>query len=186
LATQKGWSLILPVLKQFLESVDAQWVILGTGEPDYHHVLESLHRSHPTQLGVSLTFSNEYAHRIEAGSDMFLMPSQYEPCGLNQMYSMAYGTVPIVRRTGGLADTIVNANHESIDNGTANGFDFEEFSVSAFRDTIFRALRVYRDERPVWNQLVKTGMDRDWSWGASAKKYESLYRKTMVHRSMET
>jgi starch synthase len=186
LATQKGWSLILPVLKQFLESVDAQWVILGTGEPDYHHVLESLHRSHPTQLGVSLTFSNEYAHRIEAGSDMFLMPSQYEPCGLNQMYSMAYGTIPIVRRTGGLADTIVNANHESIDNGTANGFDFEEFSVSAFRDTIFRALRVYRDERPVWNQLVKTGMDRDWSWGASAKKYESLYRKTMVHRSMET
>lgn len=182
LATQKGWSLILPVLRHFLDNVDAQWVILGTGDPDYHHVLESLHRSHPTKLALTLGFSNEYAHRIEAGADMFVMPSQYEPCGLNQMYSMAYGTIPIVRRTGGLADTVINADQETIQNKTANGFSFEEFSPAALQSTMARALRMYSEDRPTWNQLMKTGMETDWSWRASALKYEELYRQTMTLR----
>lgn len=184
LATQKGWSLILPVLKQYLDSVDAQWVILGTGEPDYHHVLTSFHRSYPHKLGLTLGFSNEYAHRIEAGADIFVMPSRYEPCGLNQMYSMAYGTIPVVRRTGGLADTVVNATHETSENETANGFSFDEFSPAALQSTLARALRLYNDHRPAWNQLIQTGMKRDWSWNSSAKQYEELYRETMVRGSM--
>ena len=183
LATQKGWSLILPVLREYLDSVDAQWVILGTGEPDYHHVLSSLHRSYPHKLGLALGFSNEYAHRIEAGADIFVMPSRYEPCGLNQMYSMAYGTVPIVRRTGGLADTVVNATHETIDNQTANGFSFDEFTAVALQATLAKALRVYNDHRPIWNQLAQTGMRRDWSWGSSAKEYVQLYRQTALRGS---
>ena len=184
LASQKGWSLILPVLKHWLTTVDAQWVILGTGDPDYHHVLTSLHRSHPNKLGLTLGFSDEVAHRIEAGSDMFVMPSQYEPCGLNQMYSMAYGTVPVVRRTGGLADTVVNATHETIENKTANGFSFDEFSVAAFQASMTKALWMYNENRQTWNQLMLTGMNGDWSWNASAKQYEELYRKTILRRSM--
>ena len=184
LASQKGWSLILPVLRQWLESVEAQWVILGTGDPDYHHVLTTLHRSHPSKLALTLGFSNEYAHRIEAGSDMFVMPSQYEPCGLNQMYSMAYGTVPIVRRTGGLADTVINVTQETIENKTATGFSFEDFTVGAFDTAMTKAVRMYYEDRITWNQLIQTGMNHDWSWNASAQRYEELYRKAIWNHSL--
>lgn len=183
LASQKGWSLILPVLRDWLAKEDAQWVILGTGDPDYHHVLTSLHRSYPNKLALTLGFSNEFAHRIEAGSDLFVMPSQYEPCGLNQMYSMAYGTLPVVRRTGGLADTVVNATPDTIEDRSATGFSFDEFSSSALESTLYRAIRMFREEPLVWRQLMLTGMNRDWSWGSSAKKYESLYRQTLVRRA---
>jgi starch synthase len=186
LASQKGWSLILPILRAWLESVDAQWVILGTGDPDYHHVLTSLHRSHPHKLSLTLGFSNELAHRIEAGADMFLMPSEYEPCGLNQMYSMAYGTIPIVRRTGGLADTVVNATADTIENKTANGFSFEEFNTAALWSAMEKAHRMYQHNRAIWHQLMQTGMRRDWSWSASAKQYEHLYQETLSRRSMST
>lgn len=186
LASQKGWSLILPILRAWLESVDAQWVILGTGDPDYHHVLTSLYRSHPDKLALTLGFSNALAHRIEAGADMFLMPSEYEPCGLNQMYSMAYGTIPIVRRTGGLADTVVNATQETIDNQTATGFSFEEFNPSALGSTMEKAIGMYQHNRHGWRQMMQTGMRHDWSWSASARRYEQLYRETMLCRSLST
>ena len=186
LATQKGWALILPVLRDWLDNVNAQWVILGTGDPDYHNCLTSLHRSYPDKLALTLGFSNEYAHRIEAGSDMFIMPSQYEPCGLNQMYSMAYGTVPVVRRTGGLADTVVDATQETIESKTANGFSFIEFSPEALRKCLARALRMYNDDRPIWRQLMQTGMNQDWSWTNSAKRYQELYRQTIVRRSLSS
>ncbi|MDB4381166.1 glycosyltransferase, partial [Mariniblastus sp.] len=179
LASQKGWPLILPVMKEFLENMNAQWVVLGTGDPNYHQQLETLQQKYPDKLGLNLGFSNEFAHRIEAGSDMFLMPSQYEPCGLNQMYSMAYGTVPIVRRTGGLADTVVNATHETCEYGTANGFCFDEFTEEALRIAVKSALQMYNDHRPIWNQLMQAGMKRDWSWRRSAKQYEELYRRTI-------
>ncbi len=185
LATQKGWSLILPVMKEYLESVDAQWIVLGTGDPDYHHVLTSLHRNYPHKLGLTLGFSNEFAHRVEAGSDLFVMPSQYEPCGLNQMYSMAYGTIPVVRLTGGLADTVVNTTRDTINHKTANGFGFEDFNAHALHASLDRAIRMFHDNPVGWNQLMKTGMERDWSWNSSARKYESLYRRTIVHRSMD-
>lgn len=184
LASQKGWSLILPVMRAWLESIDVQWIVLGTGDPDYHHVLTSLHRSYPDKLGLTLGFSNEMAHRIEAGSDIFLMPSEYEPCGLNQMYSMAYGTIPIVRSTGGLADTVVHATGETIENKTANGFRFDEFSAPALSHSLEQATHMYHHHRKNWNQLMQTGMRQDWSWNASAKRYEDLYRETMMRKSM--
>ena len=179
LASQKGWSLIIPVLRDWLQNVDAQWVVLGTGDPDYHDVLTSLHRAHPDRLSLALDFSNPYAHRIEAGSDMFVMPSQYEPCGLNQMYSMAYGTIPVVRNTGGLADTVIDANSSTIDDTTATGFSFADYSVEALGQTLHRAVETYRNQRAVWNQMMINGMTTDWSWESSARKYESLYEKTI-------
>ena len=184
MAEQKGWSLILPILREWLQTVDVQWVILGTGNPDYHHVLNTLHRLHPDKLGLTLGFSNDLAHRIEAGADMFVMPSRYEPCGLNQMYSMAYGTVPIVRRTGGLADTVVNATQENIENKSATGFCFEEFTSAALESAMAKSLRMFREDRSNWNQLVHNGMKKDWSWTASARKYEELYQKTLVRKSV--
>ena len=179
LASQKGWSLILPVLNRWLETNDAQWAILGTGDPDYHEVLSSMHRSFPNKMSATLGFSNEMAHRIEAAADIFLMPSQYEPCGLNQMYSMAYGTVPVVRATGGLADTVVNSTSETIANQTANGFSFEDFTTAGLESALSRAVRLYADEPDSWAQLVTTGMKRDWSWTASAKDYQQLYQRTI-------
>lgn len=179
LATQKGWSLILPVLKNWLESKDVQWAILGTGDRDYHAVLEALNCSYPQKIAAKLEFSNELAHQIEAGSDMFLMPSEYEPCGLNQMYSMAYGTVPVVRSTGGLADTVVDCNVENCANGTANGFRFEEFTSSALERCLERAVNRYLEDRETWAKLVRRGMTTDWSWTQSAQQYESLYKKIL-------
>ncbi|MCL4137256.1 UNVERIFIED_CONTAM: hypothetical protein GTU68_026735 [Idotea baltica] len=183
LASQKGWTLILPVLKDWLQNVDAQWVILGTGDPVYHDVLTSLHRNHPDKLSLALDFSNPYAHRIEAGADLFLMPSEYEPCGLNQMYSMAYGTIPVVRRTGGLADSVIHANTETINKQVATGFSFTDYTAEALNQTLHQAIDVFHHQRSVWHQMMINGMKTDWSWGASAKKYVALYEKTIHLRS---
>ncbi len=179
LATQKGWSLILPVMRRWLENPDhrAQWAVLGTGDPDYHVVLSSLQQQFPNQLALTLGFSNELAHKIEAASDIFVMPSEYEPCGLNQMYSMAYGTVPVVRKTGGLVDTVIDASLETLGNETANGFSFEEFSADALDQALRRAARMYREDKENWRGLVNRGMSQDWSWSASAKTYEALYQR---------
>ena len=183
LASQKGWSMILQVMKQWLDQRDVQWVVLGTGDPDYHTILTNLYQTHPHKLGLRLGFSNELAHQIEAGSDMFLMPSQYEPCGLNQMYSMAYGTVPVVRKTGGLADTIIDAddtNDSGLQNVSANGFVFEDFSAPALENAISRAVDVYCHDKQRWRELVAAGMQHDWSWAASAEKYQQLYAQTIA------
>jgi starch synthase len=176
LATQKGWSLILPVMRKWLATEDVQWIVLGTGDAEYHRVLESLHRSYPDKFGLNLGFSNEQAHQIEAGVDMFIMPSQYEPCGLNQMYSMAYGTIPIVRQTGGLADTVVDATPAAIEHRSANGFSFVDFSPVALEAALSRAVDMYHTRGDVWQQLIRTGMRRDWSWTASARQYVDLYQ----------
>ncbi|MBX3425823.1 MAG: glycogen synthase GlgA [Pirellulales bacterium] len=177
LADQKGFDLIARVMKQWAVQVDAQWVILGTGEPRYHEVLSQLAAAHPDRVAVRLEFSNETAHRIEAGADLFLMPSQYEPCGLNQLYSLKYGTVPVVRSTGGLADTVVNATPENLAAGTATGFAFEDYTSLALAETLEYACRAYADP-VVWSQLIRTGMQQDWSWTASARAYAKLYQET--------
>ena len=182
LASQKGWSMILEVMKQWLDQRDVQWVVLGTGDPDYHTILTGLYQTHPHKLGLRLGFSNELAHQIEAGADMFLMPSQYEPCGLNQMYSMAYGTVPIVRNTGGLADTVVDADSNTEQTKSANGFTFEEFETSAMENAISRAVDVYAHDKQRWRELVAAGMQRDWSWASSAKEYQHLYQQTIAKK----
>ncbi len=138
LVDQKGCDLIARVMRQWAAQVDAQWVVLGTGEPKYHEALGSLAKEHPQRVAVRLEFSNELAHRIEAGADLFLMPSQYEPCGLNQLYSLKYGTVPVVRATGGLVDTVVDANDRTLAQGTATGFMFEDYSSLALADVLER------------------------------------------------
>lgn len=181
LADQKGFDLIARVMREWAERVDAQWVILGSGEPKYHTVLAELAEQFPQRIAVRLEFSNELAHRIEAGADMFLMPSQYEPCGLNQLYSLRYGTAPVVRATGGLADTVVDATEQTLAEGVATGFTFHDYTALALSDTLSRALELYADH-PRWMELIKTGMRQDWSWGQSAKEYAALYQEVCQRR----
>jgi starch synthase len=137
-----------------------------------------LAKEFPERVAVRLEFSNEMAHRIEAGADIFAMPSQYEPCGLNQLYSLKYGTVPVVRATGGLVDTVVNATPETLGYGTATGFSFEDYTSLELAEALQRACRAYADP-VVWSQLVETGMRQDWSWGHSADQYGVLYERTL-------
>jgi starch synthase len=177
LADQKGFDLITRVMQHWAERVDAQWVILGTGEPKYHEILSSLAKEYPERIAVRLEFSDELAHRIEAAADMFVMPSQYEPCGLNQLYSLKYGTVPVVRATGGLVDTVVNATDETIAGRTATGFSFDDYTSLALAETLERACRAYL-EKPLWKGLIETGMQQDWSWRTSAEQYAELYQRT--------
>ena len=125
LADQKGFDLVAKLIPQWAPTSNVQWVILGTGEPHYHQLFTELAQKYPDKVAVRLGFSNELAHRIEAGADIFLMPSRYEPCGLNQLYSLKYGTVPVVHATGGLADTITNLTDATLAAGTANGFSFD-------------------------------------------------------------
>jgi starch synthase len=176
---QKGFDLVAKVIPEWVAQSDAQWAILGRGEPTYHDLFSDLARRFPEKVGARLEQSEPLAHRIEAGADMFLMPSRYEPCGLNQMYSLRYGTVPVVRETGGLADTIVDANDQTLAAGTANGFSFREDNAQALGETLGRACAAYR--RPeVWSRLIATGMGQDWSWTRSAKEYVNLYEKTIA------
>ena len=167
-------------MQQWANQSDAQWVILGTGDPKYHQVLAQMAEEFPKKIAVRLEFSNELAHRIEAGADMFLMPSQYEPCGLNQLYSLKYGTVPVVRSTGGLADTVVDATPQAIADGTATGFTFGGYTSLALSDAISRACGLFAS-KPAWHQLIRTGMQQDWSWGRSAGQYIELYERTCAH-----
>ena len=183
LADQKGLDLIAEVIQQWVQTNDVQWAILGTGHPKYHRVFETLAERFPQKVAVRLDFSNPLAHQIEAGADMFLMPSRFEPCGLNQLYSLKYGTVPVVRATGGLADTITDTNEQTRQAGTANGFSFQEYSPLALSETLRRACDLYAQPE-LWSQLVATGMGQDWSWAPSARKYVELYQ-TILARSKQ-
>jgi starch synthase len=154
-------------------------VVLGEGHPRYHRLLDRLAAEHPGKVRAFLTYSNPLAHQIEAGADLFLMPSLYEPCGLNQIYSQVHGTVPIVRATGGLADTVIDATPETLGDGTATGFRFVEPTARAFRAAIDRALALWPD-RAAWDRLVQAGMRADWSWQRSARLYGDLYEEVRL------
>jgi starch synthase len=182
LADQKGWDLVAQVMQRWLSYRDVQWVILGTGDERYHKLLHQLSQEHPHRVAARLEFSDALAHRIEAGADMFVMPSRYEPCGLNQLYSLRYGTVPIVHHTGGLADTIVDATVENLAARTANGFSFTNYSTQYLEETLTRACHVYRDQEAVWRQLVETAMTQDWSWSHSAQQYTELYARIVAEK----
>ncbi len=179
LVEQKGIDLVSEVLQQWVQVSDVQWVFLGTGEAKYHRLLERLVERFPQKIAVKLDFSNPLAHRIEAGADLFLMPSRFEPCGLNQLYSLKYGTLPVVRATGGLADTIVDANEATLAAGTANGFSFQEYSPLALGETLRRACDTF-GRKETWKRLIATGMRQDWSWARSARQYAKLYEETVA------
>ena len=179
---QKGWDLLTAVADDLLRG-DVQMIVLGEGQPRYHEVLNRLAAEHSGKLRAFLEFSSPLAHQIEAGADLFLMPSLYEPCGLNQLYSLAHGTVPIVRATGGLADTVVDADPRALAEGTATGFVFQEPTASALRGAIRRALDLWPD-RAAWGRLVQAGMRADWSWDRSAREYDQLYHD--VQRRAQT
>ncbi len=181
LADQKGIDLIAKTIPEWLPAKDCQWVILGTGEPAYHQLFKNLEQRYPDNVAVRLEFSDVLAHRIESAADIFVMPSRYEPCGLNQMYSLRYGTVPVVRETGGLADTIVDANPQTLAAGTANGFSFREDNPLALSETLARAVDAY-NQPETWGRLITTGMRQDWSWARSARQYVKLYEQ-MVARA---
>jgi starch synthase len=180
LVPQKGWDLLAGVADDLLRE-DVQLVILGEGQPHYHQLLDRLASKHPGKIRTFLEFSNPLAHQIEAGADVFLMPSLYEPCGLNQLYSLAYGTVPVVRATGGLADTVVDATPEALAEATATGFAFRDPTPAALRGAIDRALALWTD-RAAWEQLAQTGIRSDWSWDRSARAYDELYREARHRR----
>jgi len=179
LVEQKGVDLLAQVLQEWTLTSRAQWVILGTGDAKFQEQLLMLAQRYPQKVAVRLQFSDPLAHRIEAGADMLLMPSRFEPCGLSQLYSLRYGTVPVVRVTGGLADTIVDTSEETLAAGSANGFTFHEATSHALSAALKRAVAYFA--RPdAWDRLVAHGMAEDWSWSKSARHYVELYESTVA------
>jgi len=177
LVDQKGFDLMDEVLEDLL-SLDLRFILLGTGERPYHRLFEEAKQEFPDKIGVTFTYDNPLAHLIEAGSDMFLMPSKYEPCGLNQMYSLKYGTIPIVHATGGLADTIRDydpATH------TGNGFSFNEYTPEALLEAVKRAINTFRNKAR-WKFIRDNAMECDFSWEVSARKYKELYNDILSSR----
>ncbi|MDX1429558.1 MAG: glycogen synthase, partial [Rhodothermales bacterium] len=177
-AVQKGLELLQPIVAPLIEQHGVQLVVLGSGEHGYESFFRRMAQQFPNNVGTYIGYNNKLAHCIEAGADMFLMPSRYEPCGLNQMYSLRYGTVPIVRKTGGLADTVQDY-HEFHTKG--NGFSFVDFSPFALYTTISRAVGIFRDT-PTWRTIQERGMKKDFSWDASAAKYIDLYNWAVERR----
>jgi starch synthase len=177
LADQKGLDLVAEVINDLLD-LGVQFALLGTGDPRYHALFEDLMARRPAQVAGRLGFDNTLAHLIEAGADLFLMPSRYEPSGLNQLYSLRYGTVPVVRRTGGLADSIVDATPRALEEGVANGFVFEAYTPAALWEALRRALDAYRAPA-VWRRVQQHGMRADFSWNRSAGRYLELYERAL-------
>ena len=178
LAPQKGMDLVAEALGAML-ALDTQFVLLGTGDAALHKAFEAAKASHRSRIGLKLGFDVALSHKIEAGTDMFLMPSRYEPCGLNQMYSLAYGTVPVVRATGGLDDTIQPFDPTT---GEGTGFKFAGETSQALLETVRAAVALYR--RPdQWRRLIQNGMACDFSWDRSAREYEALYQQIVARRT---
>jgi starch synthase len=180
LVEQKGVDWLLDVLPQVLAQ-NVQLALLGSGAPQYEAALQALAVRFPGAVSINVGYSEALAHRIEAGVDLFLMPSRFEPCGLNQMYSLRYGTLPVVHRVGGLADTVVDP---ADDEATANGFVFSDPSPGALAGALARALQSYRDEA-AWRRLQLRGMGLDFSWRGSAAAYQRLYEEVLQDRGAQ-
>lgn len=174
LVEQKGIDLVLGALPNLLAQ-GVQLVLIGSGDKGYEQTLRDIARQQPTQVGVFIGYSEPLAHLLEAGADIFLMPSRFEPCGLNQLYSLRYGTLPVVRRTGGLADTVVDASEAAIADHSATGFVFDHPTVDSLTWATGRAIALYRQQPKVWHQLMVTAMRQDYSWRQSARHYLELY-----------
>ena len=177
LADQKGLDLIAAGIERIL-AAGVQFVFLGTGDARYEQLLSALPRRFSGRIGGRIGFDEAAAHQIEAGADMFLMPSRFEPCGLNQMYSLRYGTVPVVRGVGGLADSVIDYDGQPGTLDRATGFAFREYSTDQLVQTIVRAVASYR-QPDVWSRLVDNGMREDWSWDRSAAAYLQAYERAL-------
>jgi starch synthase len=173
LTEQKGIDLVLEVLPWLVETQGAQFVALGQGDKAFEARLQALAARHPGRVAVTVGFEEALAHQIEAGADAFLMPSRFEPCGLNQMYSLLYGTPPVVHATGGLADSVVDA--EAADDDTATGFVFREPTAPALQAVLQRAIDLFRGDPPAWLRLQQRGMGQRFDWAHSAAGYAALY-----------
>jgi starch synthase len=178
-ADQKGFDLIADRAHEMLRE-DVFLVVLGTGERRYEDLFRALATGYPGRVGIKFAYDNALAHKVEAGADIFLMPSRYEPCGLNQIYSLKYGTVPVVRATGGLDDTVENFD---LEHGTGTGFKFSEYSGSAFLYAVKQALHHYADER-IWKRIQLNGMIKDYSWKTSAAGYAKVFEAAREARGL--
>jgi len=177
---QKGIDLVIDVIPELME-LDVQVAILGTGDTGYEQQVRELAERYPGRLAVRNVFDEGLAHRIEAGADMFLMPSRYEPCGLSQLYSLRYGTVPIVRKTGGLADTVVNYTPSTFKGSRATGFSFTDTTATSLLTCLLLALSIYR-KKADWYRIVKAGMEQDLSWTRSAETYVRVFRELVQEK----
>lgn len=186
LSDQEGWDLTAQLLSTWAPHEQVQWAILGTGETAYRQLLAELAAEFPGRVAARFDFSEPLAHQIQAGADLLLMPSRFEPCGLAQIYGLKYGTVPVVRATGGLADTIADATSENLEAGRANGFTFVPCEGAALEQTLRRACETYRYRPDVWRQLVDVGMRQDWSWNESARQYVELYEAAITRKRGRT
>ena len=183
LTEQKGLTILVPALRELLSAFDSerdgfQIVLLGEGEKRFRDQLDELAREFPRRVAVRFGYQESIAHQIQAGSDILLVPSQFEPCGLTQIYAMRYGTLPLVHATGGLADTVRDAQRDQ--GGT--GFTFDEFSTEALAQAIDRATESYRHYRR-WRPLMVRAMAQEFSWDRSARRYTEIYRAALDSRA---
>jgi starch synthase len=174
LTDQKGLDLVAAAADE-LTALDVTWTLLGNGESRYEELLTWLAARHPDRVAAKVGFDERLAHHIEAGADAFLMPSRFEPCGLNQMYSLRYGTVPIVRATGGLEDTVADYDPAT---GRGTGFKFQDYTPAALVHAVERAVELYRNQ-PAWSKVQQAGMRQDHSWDVSAREYVKVYRSAI-------
>ncbi len=165
-----------------LFNLDIQFILLGTGDKKYHKLFTELEKKYPDKCKAFLKFDNSLAHKIEAGADMFLMPSKYEPCGLNQIYSLKYGTIPIVRKVGGLADTVLPYNNND---KSGTGFLFDSYDSDELLQTIKTAVHLYKSRRK-WTKLMKNAMASDFSWDKSAEQYLQLFESLLSRKHEKT
>lgn len=182
LTEQKGFTLLKEIAEELL-ALDVKLIALGIGDKELETYLSNLRNAHSDKMGVFIGYDERLAHEIEAGADIYLMPSRFEPSGLNQMYSLIYGTIPVVHATGGLDDTITNYSRVT---GEGNGFKFREHNAAAFREKVLEAIDLYNDDPQAWKALMERNMLQDYSWKSSAKDYISLYRTALRRRKKET
>jgi starch synthase len=175
-AEQKGIGLLADTIESFLDAKQLQLVVLGEGDPELVERLIHIHNSYPSLVSVQVGYNAGLAHRIEAGSDFFLMPSRFEPCGLNQMYSLRYGSIPVAHAVGGLVDTVRDKPSKL---GLANGIKFNHFTKEAFQTAISSAIDIYHDQEKLGN-MIRAGMRDDYSWRQSAQTYGKIARN--IHR----
>ena len=178
-ATQKGFDLIAQIAPKLLAE-EVFLIALGTGEPYYEEVFRSIQDRYPKKAAVKIAYDNILAHKIEAGADIFLMPSRYEPCGLNQIYSMKYGTVPVVHATGGLDDTVEEWDPKK---QTGTGFKFTGQNADSFYAALERALNVFQSDKKSWTKIMRNGMAKRYSWKEPAAEYAKVYRQVAQRKN---